>query len=83
MKIRENMCPWDLDDNCILRLSRSGLGNFIFTILTHDGDITNMCVIGNTVNPRVWLTEEAKNTIEQTTKYRFHKPIAPDFGNDF
>lgn len=73
--------PWDRSEHHgkPLGLSKAGLGNFVYHVLSHGGDITNFFVMwpkvhNSAVFCRVWLTVDAKRRIEESTPYRFDPP---------
>lgn len=73
--------PWDRSERQgkALGLSKTGLGEFVYAVLSHGGDITNFFVMwpkyhNSAVFARVKLSAEAKKAIEATTPYRFDAP---------
>ena len=73
--------PWDRSEHRgkPLGLSKAGLGEFVYAVLSHGGDVTNFfCMYPNYHNSsvfvRVKLTVDAKNAIEGITPYRFDPP---------
>lgn len=73
--------PWDRSETQgkPLGLSKAGLGEFVYAVLSHGGDITNFFVMwpqyhNSAVFARVWLSVSAKKAIEAKTPYRFAAP---------
>lgn len=73
--------PWDRSEarGKPLGLSKAGLGEFVYAVLSHGGDVTNFFVMwpkyhNSAVFARVRLSVEAKKAIEATTPYRFDPP---------
>ena len=73
--------PWDRSERRgkPLGLSKAGLGEFVYAVLSHGGDITNFFVMwpkyhNSAVFVRVKLTVAAKAAIEEKTPYRFDAP---------
>ena len=73
--------PWDRSERRgkPLGLSKSGLGEFTYAVLSHGGDVTNYFVMypqyhNSAVFVRVKLTIKAKAEIEEKTPYRFDPP---------
>ena len=73
--------PWDRSETRgrPLGLTKSGLGEFVFLVLSHGGDVTNFFCLypqyhNSAVFARVKLSVAAKEAIETKSAFRFDAP---------